>query len=107
MAISTPPALHSVCQFLYRETGSVVWRTQNNRSAMLSPPVRRSACQFVYRGILGAICRARNNGGPILSPPAREPAIQNVAIYKLTTGFRHRPLFRVTDYAFKCSERYN
>jgi hypothetical protein len=28
-------------------------------------------------------------------------------IYKLTTGFRHRPLFRVTDYAFKCFERYN
>jgi hypothetical protein len=29
------------------------------------------------------------------------------AIYKLTTGFRHRPLFRVIDYAFKCSEIYN
>jgi hypothetical protein len=33
--------------------------------------------------------------------------ITSSAIYKLTTGFRHRPLFRVTDYAFKCSERYN
>jgi hypothetical protein len=28
------------------------------------------------------------------------------AIYKLTVGFGHRLLFRVTNYAFKCSERY-
>jgi hypothetical protein len=33
--------------------------------------------------------------------------ITSSAIYKVTTGFRHRPLFRVTDYALKCSERYN
>jgi hypothetical protein len=29
------------------------------------------------------------------------------AIYKLTTGFRHHPLFHVTNYAFKCFKRYN
>jgi hypothetical protein len=28
-------------------------------------------------------------------------------IYKLTIGFRHRPLFCVIDYAFKCFQRYN
>jgi hypothetical protein len=33
--------------------------------------------------------------------------IRPSTIYKLTTGFRHRPLFHVTDYAFKCFERYN
>jgi hypothetical protein len=60
---------------------SVVWKTWNNRSAMLSQPVRKSACQFVYRGTLGAICRIQSNRGPILSPPAREPAIQKVAKY--------------------------
>jgi hypothetical protein len=81
MAILNPPALESICKFVYRGTPSVVWRTQNNRSAMLSQPARRSACQFVYRGIVGAICRARNNRGPIFSPPAREPAIQKVAKY--------------------------
>jgi hypothetical protein len=62
-------------------TTSVVWRTRNNRSAMLSQPTLRSACQFVYRGIVGAICRARNNRGPIFSPPTREPMIQKVAKY--------------------------
>ena len=75
------PALKSVCQFVYRGTLSVVWRTQNNRRAMLSQPSRKSACQFVYRGILGTICRARNNRGPILSLPAQELAIQKVAKY--------------------------
>jgi hypothetical protein len=79
MAISTPLALDSVCQFVYHGTGSVVSRTHNNKSAMLSQPVRRSACQFVYHRIMGAICMVRNNGGPILSPPVGEPTIENVA----------------------------
>jgi hypothetical protein len=81
MAILSPPALESVCQFVYRGTLSVVWSTHNNRSEMLCQPTHRSTCQFVYRGIVGAICREQNNKGPILSPPAREPAIQKVAKY--------------------------
>jgi hypothetical protein len=75
--------MHSVCQFVYRGIASVVWRTRNNGSEMLSQPVRRFACQFVYRGTVGAIFRPRNNGGPSLIPPAREPAIQNVARYRM------------------------
>jgi hypothetical protein len=81
MAILNPSSLESIYKFVYRGTSSVVWRTQNNRSAMLSQPARRSTCQFVYRGIVGAICRARNNRGPIFSPQVREPTIQKVAKY--------------------------
>jgi hypothetical protein len=64
-----PPALKSMCQFVYHGNLSAIWRTRNNESAMLSQPAHTSACQFVYHGIVGAICRARNNRGPIFSPP--------------------------------------
>ena len=47
--------LDSVCQFVYRGTPSAVWRTQNNRSAMLIQPACKSACQFVYRETLGVL----------------------------------------------------
>ena len=77
----SPLASESVCQFLYRGTPSVVWRTQNNRSAMLSQPAHKSACQFIYRRTLAAICRTQNNRGPILRSPARELSIQKVAKY--------------------------
>jgi hypothetical protein len=73
--------LESFCQFVCRRTPSVVWRTRDNRSAMLSQRARKSAYQFVYRGSLGAICRTQNNRGSILSPPGREPAIQKVPKY--------------------------
>ena len=67
----------SVC----RGTRCVVWRTGNNRSAMLSQLARKSAYLFVYRGSVGAICRTRNNRDSILSPLGREPAIQKVPKY--------------------------
>jgi hypothetical protein len=57
--------LESVCQFVYRGTSNAVWRTQNNRSEMLSEAARKSACQFVYCATLGAICRTQNIRGPI------------------------------------------
>jgi hypothetical protein len=34
-AILSPPSRELGCQFVYREILSVVWRTQNNRSAIL------------------------------------------------------------------------
>jgi hypothetical protein len=67
---------------------NVVWKTQNNRSAMLSEPVRKFACQFVYRGTLGAICRIQSNRGPVLSPPDREPVIQKVAKYGMRDPYK-------------------
>jgi hypothetical protein len=37
------------CQFVYRGTLGVVWRTQNNRSAILSPPAREPAIEKVAK----------------------------------------------------------
>jgi hypothetical protein len=75
-----PPVFES-CQLVCCGTLSVVSRTLDNRSAMLSQRARKSACQFVYHRTLGAICRTQNNRGSILSPPAQEPVIQKVAKY--------------------------
>jgi hypothetical protein len=54
-----PPALKSICQYVYHGTLSAIWRTRNNETAMLSQPTRMSACQFVYCGIVSGICTSR------------------------------------------------
>ena len=65
----------------YSFPSSVIWKTQNNRSAMLSQLVRKFAYQFEYRITLGVICSIQSNRDPILSPPDREPTIQKMAKY--------------------------
>jgi hypothetical protein len=54
---------------------NVVYKTWNNKIAMLKDPVRSFGCQFVYRGTLGGICMIQINIHPALSPADREPSI--------------------------------
>jgi hypothetical protein len=63
---------------------NVVYKTQNNITAMLKEPIHSFTCPFGYRETVGAICRIHINRGP----PEREPAIEKVAKYEIRDPYK-------------------